>query len=233
MSMVKWAEQEVEYALKDALGTDDADDLSFVYYKSCLDSALKAFKSICEDGHSGTSISITKNILMRLIESKPLTKIEDTEDSWNKVEEREDGSECHQSKRMPSLFKNIDADGKVEYDDLDRCVCKDINNGITYRSGLASRYLNKIYPITMPYYPSDKPFVFYTEDFCLDRPDVIGCFTHKALISMTKPDGTREDLYLYYRENESGDMIQISGDEYRRDWMRTMAKKGEEEYGKQ
>lgn len=228
MSMLKWAEQEVEYALKDALNTDDADDLSFVYYKSCLDSALKAFKSLCEDNHSGMSISITKNILMRLIESKPLTKIEDTEDGWNKVSEREEGSECYQNKRMPSLFKNVDANGKVEYDDLDRCVCKDINDEHTYHNGLASQYLNKNYPITMPYYPSDKPFIFYTEDFCLDRPDAVGCYTHKALWSMTKPDGAQKDIRIFYRENESGGMVMISGDEYRRDWMRTMAKKGKE-----
>ncbi len=229
MNMLKWAEQEVEYALKEALSTDDADDLSFVYYKSCLDSALKAFKSLCEDNHSGMSISITKNILMRLIESKPLTEIDDTEDGWNKVAEREDGSECYQSKRMSSLFKNIDANGKVEYNDLDRCVCKDINSGVTYHNVLASQYLNKNYPIAMPYYPSDKPFIFYTEDFCLDRADTVGLYTHKALISMTKPDGSKEDVCQFYRENESGDMVQISGDEYRRDWMRTMAKRGEEE----
>lgn len=228
MSMLKWAEQEVEYALKEALDTDDTDDLFFVYYKSCLDSALKAFKSLCEDGHSGMSISITKTILMRLIESKPLTKIDDTEDGWNKVAEREDGSECYQSKRMSSLFKNIDVNGKVEYDDLNRCVCEDINSGLTYYNGLASQYLNKNYPITMPYYPSDKPFIFYTEDFCLDKPDAVGCYTHKALISMTKPDGSKEDICQFYRENESGDMVQISGDEYRRDRMQTMAKKGEE-----
>lgn len=226
MNMTKWAEQEVAYALKEATGIDGVDDISYMYYKTCLDSALKAFKSLCEDGHSNTSISITKNILMRLIENKPLTKIDDTEDGWNKVSEEEDGSECYQNKRMPSLFKNIDADGKVEYDDLDRCVCKDINNGYTYRNGLASQYLNKNYPITMPYYPSDKPFIFYTEDFCLFRPYAVG-YTHKALISMSKPDGTKEDLYLYYREDESGVMEQISGDEYRRDWMRTMATKGE------
>lgn len=226
MSMLKWAEQEVEYALKDALSTDD---LSFVYYKSCLDSALKAFKSLCEDNHSGMSISFTKDILMRLIESKPLTEIDDTEDSWNKVAEREDGSECYQSKRMPSLFKNVDANGKVEYDDLDRCICKDINGCYTYHNGLASEYLNKNYPITMPYYPSDKPFIIYTEDFCLDRrPYAIGRYTYKALLSMKKPDGSKEDICQFYRENESGDMVKISRDEYRHDWMQTMAKKGEE-----
>lgn len=226
--MMKWAEQEVEYALKEALSTDGTVDYSFGYYKVCLNSALKAFKSLCEDNHSGMSISITKNILKRLIENKPLTEIDDTEDAWNKVAEREDGSECYQSKRMPSLFKNVDANGKVEYDDLDRCICKDINDGYTYHSGFASRYLNKECPITMPYYPSDKPFIFYTEDFCLDRPDAVGRYTHKALISVTKPDGSKEDVCRFYRENESGDMVQISEDEYRCDWMRTMAKKGEE-----
>lgn len=36
-----------------------------------------------EDGHSGMSIGITKNILNRLIAGKPLTPIVDTEDIWD------------------------------------------------------------------------------------------------------------------------------------------------------
>lgn len=44
---------------------------------------MRAFESLLGDGHSGMSIGITKNILNRLIDGKPLTPIEDTEDVWN------------------------------------------------------------------------------------------------------------------------------------------------------
>lgn len=43
---------------------------------------MRAFESLLGDGHSGMSIGITKNILNRLIDGKPLTPIEDTEEVW-------------------------------------------------------------------------------------------------------------------------------------------------------
>lgn len=54
--------------------------MSYVY-----ESALKAFKSILEDDHSGHSVMMTKTVLNRLIDGKCLTPIEDTDDIWNEV----------------------------------------------------------------------------------------------------------------------------------------------------
>ena len=50
------------------------------YGCACYESALKAFGSLCEDGHSGFSIGLTKAILNRLINNKPLLPIEDTDE---------------------------------------------------------------------------------------------------------------------------------------------------------
>lgn len=52
------------------------------YIEMCYKSALKAFNELCDEGHSGMSIQITKSILCRLIDGKPLTEIEDTPDVW-------------------------------------------------------------------------------------------------------------------------------------------------------
>ena len=81
MNMKEWAELEVEIAKKRERG--DAPEDEFDYGCACYDSALKAFNSLCEDGHSGMSIGFTKAILNRLIDGKPLVPIEDTEDIWN------------------------------------------------------------------------------------------------------------------------------------------------------
>ena len=75
MSMTEWAKREVEIASKRERG--DKPESEWDYGCSCYDSALKAFESLCGDGHSGFSIGITKGILNRLIDGKPLTPIED------------------------------------------------------------------------------------------------------------------------------------------------------------
>lgn len=97
MSMMEWAKREVEIASKRERG--DKPESEWDYGCACYDSALKAFESLCGDGHSGFSIGITKGILNRLIEGKPLTPIEDTEDVWNvyaMTERRDKTSENYQ-----------------------------------------------------------------------------------------------------------------------------------------
>lgn len=76
-----WAEDEVMMACKHE--APNRKDGEWDYGCACYESALKAFRSLCEDGHSCMSIGFTKAILNRLIDCKPLLPIEDTEDTWN------------------------------------------------------------------------------------------------------------------------------------------------------
>ena len=55
------------------------------YGNACYDSAYKAFESLLNDNHSGMSIRITKSILDRLIDNKPLTPIYDDKKEWNGI----------------------------------------------------------------------------------------------------------------------------------------------------
>ena len=66
MSMLEWAKKEVEIACKRE--NPDKKEGEFDYGCACYESALKAFKSLCEDGHSGMSIGFTKNILNWLVD---------------------------------------------------------------------------------------------------------------------------------------------------------------------
>lgn len=74
--MERWAENEVAIACRRE--NPDRKDGEWDYGCACYESALKAFGSLCEDGHSGFSIGLTKAILNRLINNKPLLPIEDT-----------------------------------------------------------------------------------------------------------------------------------------------------------
>ena len=81
-NLVSWAEKEIQLACKNEMdGCESGEDAS--YGIACYKSALKALKSLAEDGHSGYSIAITKSILNRLIDGLPLSPIYDTEDVWN------------------------------------------------------------------------------------------------------------------------------------------------------
>lgn len=73
MGMLGWAKREVELACKRE--NPDRKEGEFDYGCACYESALKAFKSLCEDGHSGFSIGLTKNILNRLIDGNRLLRL--------------------------------------------------------------------------------------------------------------------------------------------------------------
>ena len=83
MGMLEWARKEVAIACERE--RDSSSDDGWDYGCACYESALKAFEQLCNQGHSGMSMSITQHILNRLIEGKPLTPIEDDEDMWNEV----------------------------------------------------------------------------------------------------------------------------------------------------
>ena len=110
-NMELWAENEVALACKHEVAlackheAPERKDGEWDYGCACYESALKAFKSLCKDGHSGMSIGFTKTILNRMIDRKPLMPIEDTEDAWNLCTLDDDGSiKQYQCKRMSSFF---------------------------------------------------------------------------------------------------------------------------------
>lgn len=211
MSMKEWAKREVEIACKrENPGRKEGE---FDYGFACYESALKAFNSLLEDGHSGFSIGITKNILNRLIEGKPLTPIEDTEDVWGMSYHREDGTEVYQCKRMSALFKYVHPDGNITYGSVDRFAGININNpNVCFSAGYIGKIMEEIVgPITMPYIPESKPYYVYCEDFLYDPRN--GDFDTVGLLYYTQPDGERKDLNIYLAE-KNGEFVKISKDEY-------------------
>ncbi len=213
MSMTEWAKREVEIACKrEKEGSEEED---FNYGVACYESALKAFESLCEDGHSGFSINLTKHILNRLIDGKPLTAIQDTDDEWNENHIWPDMDyKTFQCKRMSSLFKDVYDDGTVKYSDVGRYYCKNIKNGATYTYGLMRDILDEMFPIKMPYFPEDKPFIFTCEDLKLN--DNSGDFDTIVIHTLKTPSGRELLIGRYFTEDETGKMVEISEREYLR-----------------
>lgn len=209
--MNTWAEKEIEIACarERATGENESD-----YGVACYQSALKAFKSLTEDGHSGFSIVVTKNILNRLIEGKPLTPIEDTPDIWEEVTYLRVDSNVkkYQCTRMSSLFKDVYPDGTVKYHDVGRTVVTYVDNpDIHWTNGAASRIIDEMFPITMPYMPASKQYVISAEDFLVNSEN--GDYDTVAYISVVTPDGNRVQLNQFYKE-VGGEMVKIGYEEF-------------------
>lgn len=223
-SMELWAEDEVALACKRE--APNRKDGEWDYGCACYESALKAFRSLCEDGHSGMSIGFTKAILNRLIDCKTLTPIEDTEDAWNLCTfNNGDGVKTYHCKRMSSLFKDVAADGTVTYSDVNRYYgVNNDNHNVSYHSGLIDRVMGELFPITMPYIPFDKPFKVYTEDFLTDAKN--GDYDTTGLLYAIDPHGNRIEINRYFKETPVG-FDEIGKEEYEE--RRELAKKRQEE----
>lgn len=209
-SIEKWAEEEVRIACKHE--APDRKDGDFDYGCACYESALKAFRSLCEDRHSGMSIGFTKAILNRLIDDKPLRPIEDTEDAWNEVHFSSKDSKDFQCKRMSSLFKKVSKDGTVSYRDINRCYGVDIDSPtVSYHNGMIDNIMNELFPITMPYMPYDKPFRVYTETFLVDPRN--GDYDTRGILYAITPAGDKVEINRYFKEVEDG-FAEIDKKEY-------------------
>ena len=171
MKMSEWVEREIEIACKQE--NPNWDGKSFDYGCSCYQSALKAYKRLCEDEHSGFSFNLTKNVLIRLMNGLPLMPI--TDDDFTNVEPeiwespeylKENGLKSDlQCPRMGSLFRQETLDGKITYTDVNRTIMHDANGDSWCNCGCASRIVDEMFPIKMPYYPSNEKYKVYGETF--------------------------------------------------------------------
>lgn len=208
MNMKEWAKNEVKLACEreKRLATENGDPKDAGYGVACYKSALKAFNSLCKDGHSGFSIGITRAILDALIDGKPLTPIEDTPEVWDSPIDYREGYLGYQCKRMTRLFKSVDSDGRVEYDDVDRVMFVDLNNPtVSWHDSLIREIINEMFPITMPY-TGDVKYKVYGEDFLVDPTR--GDYDTKGYYYIIKktPDGEEKiKLNRYFRESFEGE----------------------------
>lgn len=215
MNMKEWAEREIKIACAREV-VDDPDYIpgDFNYGVACYESALKAFKSLIEDEHSGFSIGLTKHILNRLIDGKPLTPIEDTDDIWEFSFERDDFKD-YQCLRMSSLFKRVYKDGRIEYRDSHRAVGVSVDDGnrLYFYNGFLTRLVHEMFPITMPYMPTEESYKVYRNDFVYDP--INGDFDTFCIRRIVTPDRNGITINRYFKDDKSENgFVEISKYEY-------------------
>ena len=203
-----WAECEVALACKRE--NPNWDGKSFDYGCACYQSALKAYKCLEKDQHSGMSWSITTGILTRLMNGLPLTPI--TEDDFVGVA-KSSLSEEYQCSRMSSLFENIAKDGTITYSDIDRQYCVNADNPKNTFNSWKDKVVDELFPITLPYYPVTGKYKVYTRDFLLNKKN--GDYDTSAVLYIVTPDGEKVKVNRYYKEDKkTHKFVQISKKEY-------------------
>lgn len=210
MSVDAWAKREIEL-VKHELTKEGSDN--YHYFFRCLDSALKAFNSLTEDGHSGASIELTFLILQRLIHGLPLTPIEENT-SWVKSHVNDSDTTTLQCARMSSLFKDISKDGNITYNDVNRvlCVNKDIPTTPAWYSGFVSKLVDSIYPIKFPYYPSDDPIIVYVSEHTTSTKED---FDTMCIDSLKLPEGEKQEVKRFFiKDTDGNSWIEIDESEY-------------------
>lgn len=204
---IEWAENEVKLAIKNNKGEGETADESLESYVNlCYQSALKAYRSLCEDEHSGMSFHITASILKRLLDGKPLTPIEDTDDIWSlSLFGEDEDHRTYQCSRKFSLFKCVYKDGTVKYKDLDRAYGVDKNNpDITFGSNLIHKYIDEKYPIAMPYTADDVYKIVQEEKF--NYVAFLELYKNNVPVADFKP--------VYFKDTLNIGYIEITKEEY-------------------
>ena len=202
MTREQWAENECKLLLKreQQPKQEEDDDVLDGYTERCIKSALKAYKSLCEDEHSGMSFSVTRDILIKLMNDEPLTPI--TEKDFDGVEPSDYGKYlCYQCPRKTSLFKDVYPDGKVEYVDVERVIF--IDKYGSWKSGFVRRLVEEKYPIKFPYCGNGKFYVYgetYTINDKGEKIDEPGEYNTLFINYIKLPDGTVEEWNKEYRD---------------------------------
>ena len=197
-NMELWAEEEIRIACERERGGASEDEWD--YGVACYESALKAFRSLLEDGHSGMSIGFTLGILNRLVKGQPLTPIEDTDDVWKECVGGRASCTTYQCRRMSSLFKDVYADGHIEYLDVNRFRCVTLNSSACWSNNYIARIAGEYSPITMPYIP--RTYTVVCEEFLTDRKN--GDFDTIGILYILDSAGERKEVNRYFAEAEEG-----------------------------
>ena len=212
MSTDIWAKREVELAKNEALKSG-ADNCSAHYICECLNSALKAFNSLREDGHSGASMEQMLMFLQRLVRGLPLTPI-DEDTTWVKSSVSESGTITYKCARMTNLFKDVDKEGNITYSDVNRVVCvnKDDPQAPVWYNGFVSKIVNSIYPIKFPYYTSSDPIIAYVSEH---TTSVTEDFDTMCIDSVKLNNGETVEVKKFFKEDtNTNSWVEIDEEEY-------------------
>lgn len=201
--LIDWAKREVEIAKEKEPALKDALNIS----SGILAEIVQASQEKCIDFNS------LRTIISNLMFWQPLSPIEDTDDIWELVDDK-DGFEQYQCLRYPGLFKGIKkTEGKeeVRYVDSDRYVCIDINHpDQMWTGGIGGKLLEEIVPIKFPYMPGGKIKV-YMENLKYHKDNEF--VDTAAVMYFRMPEGDMIEVKRFFKIL-NGETIEIDKHEY-------------------
>lgn len=206
MELLDWAKEQCKlYTLR------ASDDDERKYLDGCCKSALKAFESLLEDGHSGVSINITLRILNSLVDIKPLVPLENKKEDWIDHRTYGDGDVITYSHRYYSCLKkkhHLDT-GIDDFYDSNRFLCRPSisHDGVSWHNSFCSKIGHQMFPISFPYKPPVKPYKVIVDEYLTDRQN--GDYDTMVIRSILTPEGRNVVLDQYYKETEDG-FVQIN-----------------------
>lgn len=220
MNTYEWAKHELNLARENeithAVLVGDED-----YGIMCYDAAEHLLAVFQEQGHSGYSAKVVKEIFSRLVDGKPLTPIKDEEDQWHNAYTIEKSPEKrYQHKRMGSLFKHVAPDGTVSYYDIDRVKAYD-QNGNPFSAQQIDNIVSEYFPIEFPYVGEE--IKVHVED--LDSNEGYASIRH--IIDATRNGLDHVVIDRYFMFNEDWTWSEI--DEFIYNNIKTNILKSEEE----
>lgn len=214
----KWAEE--RKAKEHAAEREAGDEMLIGYACSCVDSAAKAYKAMLQSENPVSDRA--KELLDRLIEGKPLSPItdddfkaipEDALDDWEVYSsdwlKKNHMKSFMQCPRMFSLFREEDLDGNVTYSDNEYAFFVN-QRGTQWYSAKAREAVSRMFPITMPYYPTAKPYLIYGREYYMEG-DEDKSEEHRGTTNVTyydyliTPDGKRIELNIKIDEREESE----------------------------
>ena len=168
--------------------------------------AEEIMELIESQGHTGFSFSQLANILIRLLKEKPLFPITDNPDEWGTEADNYVGNTSLQNNRCGNIFKH--SDGTIT--DVERAVFVDTynDNNSFWHSKRADEIVDKLFPITLPYMPEDKPYYVYGKDMFLDENgndktnENIGYYNYTIYEYLITPTGEKIEINEIVDERE-------------------------------
>jgi len=113
---------------------------------------------------------------------------------------------------MSALFKDAAPDGTVTYSDVSRTYVVDVEKpDAAYTNGFTTRLIDKIFPITMPYFPTDKRFKVVRDTFLFDKKN--GDYDTIGFLYFITPTGKKIELNRYFKE-VNGQLVTIDKAEF-------------------
>lgn len=215
-TQLNWAKEEI----RRADNYEEVTDIDDKYFKMCSKSALKLYKALLKDGHSGFSVMLTKALLDSLIDCLPLTPITE-DDDWMHVHEDEN-TIMYQSTRMAALFKHVNKkDSTVKYVDNNRFILCDDED--SWQGGFIGKYMTDNYPIELPYKPYKSPIKVYVKEYVCkgydgyDENDENNKYNFNTyhIIHFIKPGDIEPTTINKYFGKKDKDFVEITEEEFK------------------